>query len=159
VQTIRLETRIAAPVERCFLLSLSIDLHVDSTRPTRERAIAGVTSGLIGAGESVTWEGTHFGLRLRHTSRIVAYEPYRFFCDEMTAGAFKSFRHEHFFDEDGDGTLMRDVLEFAASLGLLGVIAERVVLHGYLRRFLAERNAVIQHAAESDEWRRFLAGR
>src|SRR5215469_15070808 len=102
MQTIRLETRIAAPIELCFLLSLSIDLHMDSTAPTRERAIAGVTHGLIGPGESVTWEGSHFGFRLRHTSRIVSYEPPTFFCDEMTQGMFKSFRHEHHFSELAD---------------------------------------------------------
>jgi len=41
VQRIQLETRIAAPAQRCFSLSLSIDLHVDSTASTGERAIAG----------------------------------------------------------------------------------------------------------------------
>jgi ligand-binding SRPBCC domain-containing protein len=156
MQTIRLETRISAPVERCFLLSLSIDLHMDSTAPTREGAVAGVTHGLIGAGESVTWEGRHFGLRLRHTSRIVAYDPYRFFCDEMTAGAFKSFRHEHYFDDAGSATIMRDVLQFAAPLGPLGAIAERIVLREYLRRFLTERNAMIRWAAESEQWQKYL---
>ena len=156
MQTIRLETRISAPAERCFLLSLSIDLQMDSTAPTRERAVAGVTHGLIGAGESVTWEGRHFGLRLRHTSRIIAYDPYRFFCDEMTAGVFKSFRHEHYFDDAGSATTMRDVLQFAAPLGPLGAIAERVVLREYLRRFLAERNAMIRWAAESEQWRKYL---
>lgn len=156
MQTIRLETRIAAPQQRCFLLSLSIDLHVDSTAPTRERAIAGVTHGLIGAGESVTWEGTHFGFRLRHTSRIVAYEPVHFFCDEMTEGAFKSFRHEHYFDPDGSTTIMRDVLTFAAPLGPLGAVVERMVLRDYLKRFLAERNRTIKDTAESEQWLKYL---
>jgi len=45
-----------------------------STNWTGERAIAGVTSGLIGLGEEVTWEGHHFGLKLQHTSRITAYD-------------------------------------------------------------------------------------
>ena len=99
MQTIQLETRIAAPAMRCFLLSLDMDLHMDTTARTSERAIAGVTQGQIRLGESVTWEGRHFGLRLRHTSKIVCYEPPTFFCDEMTKGMFKSFRHEHHFYE------------------------------------------------------------
>jgi hypothetical protein len=53
VQIIELETEIAAPPERCFLLSLSIDLHMESTAPTRERAIAGVTRGIIGPGQTI----------------------------------------------------------------------------------------------------------
>ena len=60
MQLIQLETKIAAPPERCFLLSLNIDLHMESTAPTREVAIAGVTHGIIGPGETVTWRGRHF---------------------------------------------------------------------------------------------------
>jgi len=42
---IELTTRIAAPIERCFDLCRSIDLHMASTNWTGEKAIAGVTSG------------------------------------------------------------------------------------------------------------------
>jgi len=44
-------TSIAAPIERCFDLARSIDLHMASTNWSGERAIAGVTSGFIGAGK------------------------------------------------------------------------------------------------------------
>ena len=49
MQTITLDTRIAAPSGRCFLLSLSVDLHKASAKQTGEEAIAGVTHVLIGA--------------------------------------------------------------------------------------------------------------
>lgn len=156
MQTVRVETRIAAPAMRCFLLSLNIDLHMDTTAQTREQAIAGVTHGLIGPGETVTWEGRHFGMQLRHTSKIVSYNPPRFFCDEMTNGMFKRFRHEHHFSESAEETVMRDVLEFSAPMGWLGGFAERLVLRNYLRAFLVERNAMIQQVAESDKWRVYL---
>ena len=58
--TIRLETLIPAPIERCFDLARDIDLHVRSTAHTREVAVAGVRTGLIGPGDEVTWEGIHF---------------------------------------------------------------------------------------------------
>ena len=51
---------IHAPIERCFYLSLNIDLHQESTARTQERAVAGVTTGFIGLGEQVTWRGRHF---------------------------------------------------------------------------------------------------
>jgi ligand-binding SRPBCC domain-containing protein len=158
MQMIQLVTRIEAPRERCFLLSLSVDLHMNSTAPTRERAITGVTHGVMGAGDVVTWQGMHFGLRLRHTSRISDYEPYTYFCDEMVRGAFRSFRHQHYFDEERKGfTVMRDVLEFSAPLGVLGLIAERLVLRSYMTGFLAERNTVIKRVAESEEWKGYLS--
>ena len=156
MQVIRLETRIAAPAERCFRLSLSIDLHVHSTAATGERAISGVTTGLIGPGESVTWRGRHFGMMLQQTSKITLYEAPSFFQDVMTDGMFKSFVHDHRFEGRDGHTLMSDELRFAAPLGLLGKIVERAVLRNYLIRFLSERNGVIKQAAESEAWRDYV---
>jgi ligand-binding SRPBCC domain-containing protein len=157
VQTIQLETRIAAPARRCFLLALSIDLHMASTAGTREQAVAGVTTGLIGEGESVTWRGRHFGLMLQHTSRITQYEPPAFFQDVMTSGVFKRFEHDHRFQERDGETVMRDELRFSAPFGVFGLMAERLVLRNYLTRFLLERNKFITHVAEPEMWREYLS--
>ena len=156
MQTIIVETEIAAPVERCFLLSLSIDLHMASTARTGERVVAGVTHGLIGLGETVTWEGRHFGLMLRHEARITEYERPHHFQDAMVRGMFRSFVHDYYFEVGAGGTRMRDELRFAAPFGVIGWVAEAAVLRGYLRRFLVERNAVIRRVAESQEWREYL---
>ncbi len=157
MQTIQLETRIAAPASRCFLLALSVDLHIDSTAGTRERAVAGITTGLIADGESVTWRGRHFGLMLQHTSRITQYQPPTFFQDVMTAGAFKSFEHNHRFEQRNGETVMTDELRFAAPFGVLGSIVERLVLRAYLTRFLLERNQFVKQIAESEKWRKYLS--
>ena len=161
MQTITLETEIAAPPEHCFLLSLSVDLHMESTAVTGERAIAGVTHGLIGPGESVTWRGRHFGILLEHESRIVKYERPRYFQDVMVRGAFRSFVHDHYFEAHQDNTTrMRDVLRFTAPLGPLGQVTEIFVLRQYLTRFLVARNQTIRRVAEEPEtiWSRYLKG-
>lgn len=159
MQLIELETKIAAPPERCFLLSLSIDLHMASTTPTRECAIGGVTHGLIGPNQTVTWRGRHFGLMLEHTSLIDRYDPPLYFRDVMIKGHFRSFEHEHFFEAtEGGDTVMRDRLRFAAPALLLGWLAEGLILRDYLTRFLRERDAVIKRIAESSsgEWQQYL---
>jgi ligand-binding SRPBCC domain-containing protein len=149
MQLIQLETKIAAPPERCFLLSLSIDLHMQSAAPTRERAIAGVAHGLIGHGETVTWQGRHFGFMIQHQSRITTYKKPTHFQDVMTRGLFRSFTHDHFFAEQPDGkTIMRDELRFSAPLWPLGFLAERLILKRYLTRFLLQRNREIKRVAE-----------
>jgi len=149
-------TYINAPIERCFYLSLNIDLHQESTARTRERAVDGITKGMIGPGEHVIWQGRHFGVTLRHMSEITAYEAPAFFEDAMVSGVFRSFRHRHFFKSEEYGTMMQDNLEFAAPIPLVGRIAEILVLKGYLQRFLRERNTFIKRVAESKEWRRYL---
>lgn len=155
--TVKLSITIAAPQQRCFDLARSIDIHVQSTARSSERAVAGVTSGLIGLDQEVTWEARHFGVRQRFTSRITAFEPPGYFRDEMVRGAFSRFVHDHHFVADGSRTQMIDRLEFEAPGGILGRVVDRIVLSGYLRRFLIERNDVIKTIAESEEWKRYLA--
>ena len=91
-------TDIKARPEDCFDLSRNIDLHLESMLASDERAIEGVTSGLISAGEEVTWEARHFGVTWRMTSRIIEFDPPRRFVDEMIRGPFTAFRHEHLFE-------------------------------------------------------------
>lgn len=66
---IELETFIHADIGTCFDLSRSIDLHTLSTAKTKEKAIAGKISGLIGMNETVTWQATHFFVRQTFTSK------------------------------------------------------------------------------------------
>lgn len=155
---IRLEvvTEIGAPLERCFDLSRSIDLHVRSVKWTGEKAIAGITSGLIGPKQDVTWKGRHFGLPLTHSSRITDYARPTFFRDEMIQGLFSSFYHDHFFEQHGSITFMKDVVQFEAPLYLLGWIAERLVLRTYMQELLAKRNDVIRSVAETEDWKLYL---
>src|SRR5689334_13164669 len=101
--TIRLETYINAPIERCFDLSLNVNLHTHSMAHTHERPIAGVTEGLMQLGDTVTWEAVHFGLKLHLTSKITAYERPRSFTDEMMHGAFQELHHFHEFVPQSPG--------------------------------------------------------
>ena len=153
---VELSTRIAAPRERCFDLARSVELHVRSTAATGERAVGGKTSGLLGLGDEITWRARHLGVVQSLSGRITACDRPRYFQDTMLRGAFARLRHDHFFDEVDGGTLMRDVLDFAAPLGPLGRLAERLFLTAYMRRFLEARNRELRAVAESEEWRRYL---
>ena len=139
-----------------FDLARSIDAHVDSTTGTGERAIAGVTTGLIGLNEEVTWEARHLGVRQKLTSRITTFDRPNQFTDSMVRGAFKRMRHLHEFFDHEQGTLMKDRLEFEAPFGIFGHAFAKLYLAGYLRRFLLERNAVLKRTAESNDWTRYI---
>jgi ligand-binding SRPBCC domain-containing protein len=155
--TLDLATRIRAPIERCFDLARSVDFHVRTAEHTREHVVAGREQGLLELGESVTWRAKHFGVWQQLSSKITAVQRPSHFRDEMTQGAFASMLHDHFFETEGDETVMRDVFVFRAPLGILGVCAERLVLTVYMRDFLLRRAQILKAAAESDEWRTYLA--
>lgn len=147
--TIYLETLIKASVERCFDLSLSVDLHQGSMAHTRERAVAGVTSGLMDLGDTVTWEAVHFGIKQHLTSKITELERPGRFVDEMVKGIFQEMRHVHeFVPQADDSTLMRDAFAFRAPLGLLGRLAEALFLTRYMHRLLTSRNQYLKRLAE-----------
>ncbi len=155
--TLILETIVAAPIAIVFDLARSIDLHMYSTKKTNERAIAGVTSGLIEAGQTVQWQAKHLGVYQTLTVRITKMEKPYFFEDEMIQGAFRSMDHQHVFEKRVDGTvLMRDVFNFRAPLGFLGRLAEWSFLTNYMRRFLEERNLIIKEVAESGNHIRYV---
>lgn len=154
---IELSTIIQAPRERVFDLARSIDAHQDSTGGTEESAVAGVTRGLIGMNDTVTWEARHFGVRQRLTVRITAFDRPCHFQDVMISGAFKRMIHDHQFAEHPSGTTMRDRFEFASPLGPLGWAADVLFLTAYMRRFLVHRNEILKQLAESAEWRRYLS--
>ena len=149
MQTIRIETWIAAPPERCFDAARDLDLHLKSMAHTGERAVAGRTSGLIELGEEVTWRARHFLITQHFTSRITAFDRPRYFQDSMQRGAFRSFVHDHTFEPRRGGTAMTDVLAFAAPLGILGRIAEVLVLRRYLTRLLESRAKILKEAVEA----------
>lgn len=146
---IKIGTRIDAPIETVFDLARSIDLHVQSTAHTHEKAVAGCTTGLISLGESVTWEATHFGVKQRLATQVVQFDRPRHFRDSMVSGAFKRFDHDHYFESVAGQTLMKDTFDYTSPFGILGRIADFVFLKRYMTRLLRTRNGVIKSVAES----------
>lgn len=147
--TIILETLIRASAEACFDLMRDIRIHTETTAQTDERAVAGVTDGKIGLGQTVTFEGTHFGMRQRLTVKVVEFDRPRLFVDEMTDGRFKSFKHIHEFIPSEKGTLMKDTLIWTSPLGFFGKIIDKLLLEGHLRKLVQTRNAKLKEIAEA----------
>ncbi|CAN5806256.1 hypothetical protein BH09MYX1_BH09MYX1_67660 [soil metagenome] len=145
---IHLETRIGAPIERTFDLARDLDYHQRSMAHTGERIVSGRSGGLIELGEAVEWEASHFGMKLRLTSRITEMDRPHAFVDEQVKGAFRGFVHRHGFREDGAVTLMTDDWEHRAPLGPLGALADVLFLERYMRKLLQTRNALLKAEAE-----------
>ena len=145
---IELTTIIDAPIQKCFDLARSIDLHMRSTGKTKEKAIAGRTSGLIEKGETVTWEAVHFGIKQQLTTHIPEMKRPLYFSDEMVKGAFKNLYHQHYFESNDGKTTMTDVFRYETPAGIFGKLFDILVLKSYMTRFLKQRNVVIKSEAE-----------
>ena len=144
-----LETQINAPAEICFDLMRDIRIHARTTAQTNEKTVAGVTDGMISVGQTVTFEGTHFGIRQRLTVKVVEFDRPRLFVDEMTEGSFKTFKHRHEFFPQNRRTLMRDTLTWTSPFGVLGKIVDKLLLERHLIDLVSTRNSRLKEIAES----------
>jgi len=142
---------INAPIDICFDLARNVEIHTETSSKTKERAIAGVTVGLLEKGDTVTWEATHLKVRQKLTAEIIEMQkPYKF-TDVMVKGAFHSFTHTHEFRESGSGTIMKDTFSYKSPLGILGIIADKLFLKKYMRYFIVHRAKELKRIAEKKQ--------
>ena len=78
------------------------------------------------------------------------------FTDELKNGDLKSMKHEHYFKQVDNGTLMIDIFNFEAPYGSLGKLLNSLFLKKYLHKLLEQRNHVIKDYAESNKWQHLL---
>jgi ligand-binding SRPBCC domain-containing protein len=148
--TLILQTFIKAPIQSCFDASRNIDIHMISVpKRSNEKAINGVTSGLIGLNDQVEWRAKHFGFYFRMTVRIIEFKKPVLFVDEQVQGPFKKMKHQHQFVVRGESTEMRDEFYFESPFGIIGKIVDFLFLKKYMEHLLKVRNEYLKEILES----------
>ncbi|MCM3674776.1 SRPBCC family protein [Peribacillus simplex] len=140
---------IKAPVELCFDLARSVDIHTKTTAKTKEIAVDGAIEGLLEEGDTVTWEAIHFGIKQRLKAQVTFMEKPNKFVDIMVKGAFHSFVHTHQFIEKTGGTIMIDKFQYKSPFGPFGVVADKLFLEKYMREFIVSRAKALKKIAEN----------
>jgi len=156
MRKIHLTTFIAAPVQRVFDLSRSIDLHKESMKEYHEQAVSGIRFGLIEEDEMVTWKARHLGKTRMMRVKVTEMKKPHMFIDEQNEGDFKMMKHEHYFKPCENGTIMIDLFQYDVPYGWAGKIFDRFWLSRYISRLLYQRINTIKEFAESDRWKRLL---
>ncbi|MBK8087817.1 MAG: SRPBCC family protein [Chitinophagaceae bacterium] len=154
--SIHVTTFIAAPIDIVFNLSRHIGLHKISQQDHKEEAVAGITSGLIQQGESVTWKAKHLFKTRFMTVEITDMKKPDYFEDVMSKGDFVSYAHKHHFKQIDNGTIMIDEVSFESPHGYLGKVVNRFYLTGYMKSLIQKRNKTIRLYAESNKWEALL---
>lgn len=154
--SIHLTTFVAAPIERVFDLSRSIDLHKKSMSKIKEEAVSGVTFGLINIDETVTWKAKVL-LKNRYLRvKITEMNRPHSFTDISVSGALKNMKHEHHFKSIQNGTLMIDIFNYSLGYGSLGKFVNSIYVGRFLEKLFEQRNAIIKEYAETDKWKFIL---
>jgi len=85
-----------------------------------------------------------FGIPLRWTTRIEAFEPGVRFSDSQLRGPYRSWLHTHEFRDLDGGTLMRDRVDYELPLGPLGGLAHKLWVRRSVERIFDYRRDVLE---------------
>jgi ligand-binding SRPBCC domain-containing protein len=83
-----------------------------------------------------------FGIPLRWKSRILRWQPPTGFVDEQVSGPYRLWEHTHTFHDEGDETIIEDVVSYGLPFWPLGEIAHPVVRLQLGRIFRFRQSAV-----------------
>jgi len=82
------------------------------------------------------------GVPLRWRSRILRWQPPTGFVDEQVRGPYRLWEHTHSFSDEGDETIIEDVVRYGLPFWPFGEIAHPMVrLH--LRRIFRSRQSAV----------------
>jgi ligand-binding SRPBCC domain-containing protein len=82
-------------------------------------------------------------LPVRWLTEITAWEPPRRFVDRQLRGPYRLWVHEHLFEEQGEGTLIRDRVRYAVPGGPLAPLLHRLLVGPDVRKIFAHRRQVL----------------
>ena len=81
--------------------------------------------------------------RGRWVAEILEYEPLSHFVDEQRSGPMRSWRHRHSFRSEvrngSEGTIVGDQVEYELPFGILGRMADSLVVERMMRRTFTAR--------------------
>jgi len=156
VNKIELSTHIQAPIERCFDLARSVELHRISMKANKEITIAGVQNGLLELNQKVLWQATFLGLRQNGKSKLTNLSAPYYFTLETESELMPHIIHDHFLYDIGMETIMIDHLYYKIPLGILGETANILFIKRYMTQLLQQRTETIREYAETEKWREIL---
>jgi ligand-binding SRPBCC domain-containing protein len=97
------------------------------------------------AGQIIRYKVKPFaGIPMSWTSEISQVNKPHFFIDEQRQGPYKMWHHQHHFEEKESGVLMTDIIHYWPPMGLLGNIANAILIKKQLKDIFDYRKIKIE---------------
>ena len=84
------------------------------------------------------------GIKTNWVTEITQVKDKHFFIDEQRIGPYAMWHHQHFFDVQDGGVLMRDIITYQPPFGFLGVIANTIIIKNQLNKIFQYRWDVLE---------------
>ncbi len=87
---------------------------------------------------------SRYGVSVAWGILIEEMTPGEMFRDRQTSGPFSVWVHTHSLEGHGQGTLMKDIIEYDVAFGLFGKLAQDLYIKRELQRIFAHRHQKTQ---------------
>lgn len=84
------------------------------------------------------------GIRMNWVTEITSVRQHSYFIDEQRFGPYALWHHEHRFESTTGGVLMTDNLHYALPLGILGQIANKIMVGKRIDHIFEFRQNIIK---------------
>jgi ligand-binding SRPBCC domain-containing protein len=148
MKTYLLKTEQAIPVTLSEAWEFfSSPLNLEKITPKEMNFI--VTSAYNGdkkmyAGMLITYKVSPlFGIKLNWMTEITHVREGEYFIDEQRFGPFALWHHQHHFKEIKGGVLMTDILNYAIPYGVVGRLANKIIVGKQVKKIFDHREKAI----------------
>ena len=84
-----------------------------------------------------------FGIKTTWVTEITHLKENSYFVDEQRVGPYKIWHHQHRIQPMEKGTLMTDIVSYQPPLGLLGSVANTLIIKGKLKEIFDYRTKAL----------------
>jgi len=82
-------------------------------------------------------------IKMNWVTEITHVKDKHFFVDEQRMGPYSMWHHQHFFEQSEGGVMMTDIVTYIPPFGILGVIANSVIIKRQLESIFDYRFKVM----------------
>jgi ligand-binding SRPBCC domain-containing protein len=83
------------------------------------------------------------GIKTTWVTEITHVKDKKYFVDEQRVGPYKLWHHQHFLETKDNGTIMSDIVTYQPPLGLIGTIANKIMIQQKLKEVFNYRNKAL----------------
>jgi len=84
------------------------------------------------------------GIRMRWCTEITHVKDIAYFIDQQRFGPYNMWHHQHHFEEVDGGVMMRDIVNYGVPLGILGQIANTIMVKSQLKEIFDYRIQAVE---------------
>lgn len=95
-------------------------------------------------GMIITYKVSPFlNIKMNWVTEITQVKDKHFFVDEQRMGPYSMWHHQHFFEEQDGGVMMTDIVSYIPPFGILGVLANSILIKRQLESIFDYRFKVM----------------